>query len=157
MRWLSKLFTTSKKVPSRSRIDGATVEGLLSLKLRDRKRANYRHLPTKGTTAVPTMADIEAAEKKAFRPWLKDAWECEQQAIELVQQCQKIAANEGLSWAVGIMRARPASGDGLHVYVFAVVHATDGRFADRDVRFYDATARRWVGVEAFSGVDFTLI
>jgi len=146
-------FKAKPKAPQRSVIDGVTVQMLLDRALKGRKRADYRHIPQKGEMSVVTTGDIEAAAKQAYRPWLRNCWECEQQALEVVQCAQKIAANEGRSWAMGILRAvDPSTISGLHVMVWAVVQLPDGR----GVVCYDATNRHWRGISTLTGVDYTL-
>lgn len=148
-------FTKNKpKQPLRSTIDGATVKALLDLSLRNRKRGDYRHLAQKDTMSVITRADVDKASRKAFMPWKSGVWECENQALALVHEAQKLAANEGLSWAIGVIRARPPQGINLHVYVWAIVHS-EGRFADRDVYFYDPTAQTWVSAADLNDVDYS--
>lgn len=147
---------TSKAKPLRSTIDGATVKALLDLALLHRTRRDYRHFAQKDTTSVITRSDVEAASRKSFMPWKAGTWECEDQARALVHEAQKMAANEGLSWAIGTLRARAPRGlDGLHVYVWAVV-LTEGRFAGRDVAFYDPTARQWVSAAELNDVDYSM-
>lgn len=147
---------TSKAKPLRSTIDGATVKALLDLALLHRTRRDYRHFAQKDTTSVITRSDVEAASRKSFMPWKAGTWECEDQARALVHEAQKMAANEGRSWAIGTLRARAPRGlDGLHVYVWAVV-LTEGRFAGRDVAFYDPTARQWVSAAELNDVDYSM-
>ena len=147
---------TSKPKPVRSAIDGATVRALLNAALSGSKAANYRHISQKDTLSVVLPADIEAAAKKAFMPWQKDVWECEDQARALVHEAQKIAANEGRSWAVGTLRADdPTKASGMHVLVWAIA-ILPGMFAERAVICYDATAQKWRGISTLTGVDYTL-
>lgn len=146
----------SKSKPLRSTIDGATVKALLDLALRERKRKDYRHFAQKSETSVITLTDVETASRKSYMPWKAGTWECEDQARALVHEAQKMAANEGRSWAIGTLRARAPRGlDGLHVYVWAVV-LTEGRFAGRDVAFYDSTARQWVSASDLNDVDYSM-
>jgi len=145
-------FKRSK--PARAVIDGATVHVLLDNALRGRKAPNYRHLAQKQRMAVIGYAEIEKASAKSFAPWVEGRWECEDIARSLIDTAQRTAANEGLSWAVGTLRAQKSL-DELHVYAWAIVHR-EGRFADRDVVFYDPTARKWVGADELKNVDYTL-
>jgi ParB-like chromosome segregation protein Spo0J len=150
------MWPFSKKTkPIRSTIDGATVKALLDLALRDRKSHNYRHLSQKNTLSVIFRADVDKASRKAWMPWYAERHECEDQARALVHEAQKIAANEGRSWAIGTLRASAPLGMGLHVYVWAIV-LNEGRFADRDVYFYDPTAQSWVAKEALHDVDYSM-
>lgn len=149
-------FTTKPKAPARSTIDGATVKALLNAALSGSKAANYRHLGQKAIASVILTSDLEAAAKKAFMPWKKDVWECEDQARALVNEAQKLAANEGRSWAIGTLRADdPTKESGMHVLVWAVA-LLPGRFAERAVICYDATAQKWRGISTLTGVDYTL-
>lgn len=149
-------FKSKPKIPLRSTIDGATVKALLDLALKGKKRHDYRHFAQKNTMSVITRADVDAASRKAFMPWKSATWECEDQARALVHEAQKIAANEGRSWAIGTLRARAPQGlDGLHVYVWAIV-LTEGRFAGRDVYFYDPTAQTWTSAAQLNDVDYTM-
>lgn len=145
-----------KSKPVRSTIDGATVKALIDLALKHKTSGNYRHLAQKREMSVVTRSDVEKASKKAFMPWRAGSWECEDQSRALVHEAQKVAANEGRSWAIGTLRARAPYGiDGLHVYVWAVV-LTEGRFAGRDVVFYDPTAREWTSAANLNEVDFSM-
>lgn len=149
-------FTSKPKVPIRSTIDGATVKLVLDLALKGRKRNDCRHFAQKDATSVITRADVDAASRKAWMPWKAGTWECEDQARALIHEAQKIAANEGRSWAIGTLRARaPKSLDGLHVYVWAIV-LTEGRFAGRDAYFFDPTARQWVSAAQLQDVDYSM-
>jgi hypothetical protein len=143
------------KTQLRSAIDGATVKLLLDIALQGRKRHDYRHLGQKEALSVITRADVDKASRKAWMPWFSGKWECEDQARALVHEAQKIAANEGRSWAVGTLRARAPRGIGLHVYVWAIVQ-TEGRFGDRDVYFYDPTAQSWASAADLREVDYTM-
>jgi hypothetical protein len=147
---------TPKPKPVRSAIDGATVKALLDLALLHRTRRDYRHFAQKESTSVITRADVDAASRKSWMPWKAGTWECEDQARALIHEAQKIAANEGRSWAIGILRARAPQGlDGLHVYVWAIV-LNEGRFAGRDAYFYDPTVRTWVSAAELNDVDYSM-
>jgi hypothetical protein len=148
-------FFSRKPKTIRSTIDGATVKALLDLALKDRKAHNYRHISQKDTLSVILRADVDRASRKAWMPWKKDIFECEDQSRALVHEAQKIAANEGRSWAIGTLRASAPLGMGLHVYVWAIV-LNEGRFADRDVYFYDPTAQSWVAKEELRDVDYSM-
>lgn len=148
-------FKSKPKTPLRSAVDGATVAALLDLSLRGRKRHDYRHFGQKDTLSVITRADVDKASRKAWMPWFAAKWECEDQARALVHEAQKIAANEGRSWAIGALRARAPRGIGLHVFVWAIVQS-EGRFGDRDVYFYDPTAQSWTSAAELHEVDYTM-
>lgn len=148
-------FSSKAKAPLRSTIDGATVKALLDLALKSVRTSNYRHLAQKQTLAVITLADVERASAKSYSPWVKDTWECEDQARSLIDTAQRLAANEGRSWAIGTLRADAPNGDGLHVYVWAIV-LTEGRFAARDVVFFDPTARMWASAGKLNSVDYSM-
>lgn len=150
-------FTSKPKAPLRSAVDGATVMAMIDLALRGRKRSDYRHIGQKDTLSVITRADVDKASRKAWMPWQTGKWECEDQARALVNEAQKMAANEGRSWAIGTLRARAPKGlDGLHVYAWAIVQA-EGQFAGRDVYFYDPTAQSWASAADLREVDYTFI
>jgi hypothetical protein len=148
-------FKSKSKTPLRSTIDGATVKALLDLSLMGRKRADYRHFGQKDTLSVITRADVDKASRKAWLPWFAAKWECEDQARALVHEAQKLASDEGRSWAIGTLRARAPQGIGLHVYIWAIV-LTEGRFAGRDVYFYDPTAQTWTSAAQLHEVDYTM-
>ncbi len=148
-------FTAKPKTPLRSAVDGATVMALLDLSLRGRKRHDYRHFSQKDTLSVITRADVDKASRKAFMPWFAGKWECEDLARACVNEAQKLAANEGRSWAIGTLRARAPRGIGLHVYAWAIVQS-EGRFGDRDVCFYDPTAQSWTSAAQLHEVDYTM-
>ena len=146
---------SSKPKPIRSTIDGATVKAILDLALLNRKTDNYRHIGQKTTMSVITRADVDKASRKAWMPWKAGTHECEDQARALVCEAQKIAANEGRSWAIGTLRARAPNGlEGLHVYVWAIV-LTEGRFAGRDVYFYNPTEQTWASASELYDVDYS--
>lgn len=147
---------SSKPKLIRSTIDGSTVKALLDLALQNRKTDNYRHIGQKTTMSVITRADVDKASRKAWMPWRAGIHECEDQARALVCEAQKIAANEGHSWAIGTIRARAPRGiEGLHIYVFAIV-LTEGRFAGRDVYFYDPTEQSWASASELYDVDYSM-
>lgn len=149
-------FKSKPKPPARTAIFGETVHVLLNAALVGNKTSHYRHLSQKSTLSVITTSDIEAAAKKAYMPWRKDAWECEDQARALVNEAQRMAANEGRSWAIGTLRAEdPSKSSGLHVLVWAIV-LLPGRFTERAVVCYDATAQQWRGISTLTGVDYTM-
>ena len=136
--WLFKSKTQAK--PARRRLTGQTVAGLVRESLLEDAATNLRVIIQKDVLACVTLAELHAVAKKCAMPWLKDVWECEDIARNLVNEAQKVAANEGCSWAIGTVRARPpgwaemqVKPDALHVYVWFI--ATDGR-----VYFYDPTA-----------------
>lgn len=148
-------FASKPKTLLRSAIDGATVKALLDLSLMGRKRGDYRHFGQKDTLSVITRADVDKASRKAWMLWFAAKWECEDQARALVHEAQKIAANEGRSWAIGTLRARAPHGIGMHVYVWAIVQS-EGLFGDRDVHFYDPTAQSWASAAELHEVDYTM-
>lgn len=148
-------FSSKPKPLPRRTLDGATVKALLELALKGRTRPDFRHFAQKDRMNVVTRQDIERAADKAFKPWRKEAWECEDQARALVHEAQKSAANEGCSWALGTLRSAYASSGELHVFVWCIV-ATEGRFAGLEVLFYNPTARGWSSVHELNQVDYTL-
>jgi len=129
---------------------------LLDHALKGRKTDNYRHIGQKTTMSVITRADVDKASRKAWVPWVAGIHECEDQARALVCEAQKMAANEGRSWAIGTLRSSAPNGlEGLHVYVWAIV-LTEGRFADRDVYFYNPTEQTWASASELYDVDYSM-
>lgn len=161
MNFITRFFKPAPAVPQRRTLDGATVKALLAEAFKNATTANYRHLTQKNKLAVCSMQDIEAASVKAFMPWKKDVWECEDQARALLHECQRRAANEGCSWACGILR-----GDNtevfdtervLHVWLWAIVEKPGlTHFPESRVMCYDATARRWTDLRDVCDVDYTM-
>lgn len=150
-------FTSKPKVDERRTVSDAVVEVLLNRTLKEGRKSTFTLFKTKGVMRVTTMEDVEQASSKAYKPWKESTWECEQQAIELMQQVQKTAAATGISKAVGVIRAEaPFGAKGLHVYVFAVIESKGG-FMDVTVLFFDATNRRWVPAKEINNADFALI
>ena len=161
MGFFSKFFKLSPP-PLRRKLDGKTVATLLGEAIKGRTAANYRHVGFKMTMAVVTMKDIEVAAGSVF-PWRKDVWECEDQARHFVNTAQRTAANEGCSWALGILRGLPVPrspklAEGIpHIWVWCLVEDDAARlFPVSQVRFYDATARRWASVEEIADIDFSM-
>lgn len=155
MSWFASIFQAKAKF-FRSSVDGATVRTLLDAALSGSKAPNYRHLGQKAIASVILPSDIEAAAKKSFMPWQKDVWECEDQARALVNEAQRMAANEGRSWAIGTLRADdPTKASGLHVLVWAICYLP-GKISERAVLCYDATSQKWRGISTLTGVDYTL-
>jgi hypothetical protein len=122
-------------------LTGETVSGLVREALLEEAATNLRVIMQKDEMACVELAELHALAKKCAMPWRKDVWECEDIARNLVNEAQKIAANEGCSWAIGTVRARPpgwsemqVKPDALHVYVWYIT--LTGR-----VYFYDPAAR----------------
>jgi hypothetical protein len=160
MKLFAKLF--NRPPPIRRKLDGATVTVLLGEAIKGRTAVNYRHVGFKATMSVVTMQDIERAADKVF-PWRKDVWECEDQARHLVNNAQRTAANEGCSWAIGILRGLPVPrspklAEGIpHIWLWCLVEDDAGRlFPASQVHFFDATARRWAKIEEITDIDFSM-
>jgi len=156
MGLFAKLFKSPP--PLRRKLDGKTVKTLLADALKGHTALNYRHVGFKQTMAAVTAQDIERAADTVF-PWRKDVWECEDQARHLVNNAQRTAANEGCSWALGILRGMHVrSDDGIpHIWLWCFVDDDPAKmFPVSQVRFFDATARRWAKVEEICDIDFSM-
>lgn len=136
--------------PARARLSGEQVASLLRATLH--KRGDYQHFGQKRTLAVVTQADLLKAESRSWMPWQQDRWECEDQCRAAVDAAQRSAANEGCSWACGVLRAQPPASqpqDSRHVYVWAVTGT--GLVIIRDI-----TARAWIAPQDLREVDYTM-
>jgi len=137
MNFIARLFKP-KPAASRRVLDIETVRTLLKHAIEGRTQSNYRDIWSKEKMATIGSADVEEASRKSFMPWTKNRWECEDQSRALVDAAQRKAANEGMTWAIGILFA-DSPGQILdaprHVYVWAVVSSS--------IVFYDPTARQW--------------
>ena len=91
----------------------------------------------------------------AYKPWKKDVWECEDIARAALNRLQERAANQGCSFAAGMLRANAPEGTDLHVYLWCLVDhpAIDG---GNIAVFYDPTELRWVISQALYNVDYTM-
>ena len=158
MGLFQKIFKLSKPI-NRRRLSGETVAALLRTALHGRVTANYRHIGQKTQLAVTAREKIVQASDRAFMPWLDGRWECENQAMAVVNEAQKIAANEGCSWACGMLRGRRTEGmeDALHVWVWALVEEDPkAMFPTAKLLLYDATAREWDDLVDVKDIDYTL-
>ncbi len=150
-------FFKPKPVANRRILTGETVAMMLAHALQGQKAPNYRHVGTKARMAVTTREMIRAASDRSYKPWQKDRWECEQQALELVQELQKLAVAEDCSHAAGILiglRAddpTPDERQDFHVWVWAVVESAP---APRVVLF-DATEREWADIPDVNQIHFS--
>jgi len=129
-----------KKQPPvpRRKFDVETVRMLLDKRIAENKQVNFKAYWTKSAMALATVKDVEDASAKSYAPWVKDVWECEDQARSLIEHAQRAAANQGCSLAVGLMIADPPGqfqDAARHVYVWAVLPT--------GISCYDPTARRW--------------
>jgi hypothetical protein len=154
-------FRKPKPATRRRTLDGATVKTMLWDALKHATTANYRHLTLKDKLTVCDMDAIAAAGRKAFMPWKKDVWECEDQARALLHECQRRAANEGCSWACGILRGDDSRTHDinpmLHVWLWAIVEKPGAtRFPECRVMCYDATAQAWADLRDINDVDFSM-
>jgi hypothetical protein len=145
-----------KSKPMRRRLTGETVANLVREALLEDAATNLRVLMQKDEMACVELAELHAIAKKCAMPWRKDVWECEDIARNHVNEAQKIAANEGCSWAIGTVRARPpgwadmqVKPDALHVYVWFVTLA--GR-----VCFYDSTALKAAHEDDLIEADYAI-
>lgn len=141
MNFIRRIFTKPASIPVRRILDVATMQMILAHHLKGNTQPNYRPVWTKERAACITSADIEEASKKSFAPWLKNVWECEDQARSLIEVAQRRGANEGHSWAIGMVFGDPPGKfqeEARHVYVFGI-------YGDASVHFYDPTAQKWCG------------
>lgn len=145
---------TPKPKPTRRRLNGATVHALVLRALSGKTLPNFRLFMQKSVMACPPKAMLRKAADQAFKPWLKDVWECEDQARALVHQCQIIAANEGCSWAVGMLRASAPDGSAgtLHVFVWVILDLPEGL----QFTLFDPTADDWADLPDLVGVDYAI-
>lgn len=144
------MFKKPARVPVRKRLTVENVRLLLEHALRGATQPNYKAFWSKAEMATVTDADIETASRAAFAPWSRHRWECEDQARSLIEHAQRRAANEGMTWAVGMLFADPPEmfpDRTRHVYVWAVVGSS--------IVFYDPTAREWV--ERPDNIYFSLL
>ena len=145
--------TKPKPKAQRSRITGETCSMLLQALFRGRTLPNFKLFMQKQTLTCPTTADVEQASQRAFMPWCQDVWECEDIARAFVHECQRTAANEGCSWAVGTLRANSPLGtpNEMHVFAWCIVEDSHGA---RAAKIYDPTACQWCNIP--SGIDYAL-
>lgn len=143
-----------KPKPTRRRLNGATVHALVSAALAGKTLPNFRFFMQKGTLSCPPKAMLRKAADQARKPWKADVWECEDQARAMVHQCQLIAANEGCSWAVGMLRATSPEGSTgtLHVFVWAILDLPEGL----QFTLFDPTVDDWADVPDLTGVDYAI-
>jgi len=156
MGLFAKLFKLdTKPQPPRRRLDGPTVCALLREALKSHLAANYRHVSQKTVLAVTTKEKIVQAADRCFQPWRENVWECEDQSRAVVNEAQRMAANEGCSWAVGTLRGA-ASATMLHVWVWALIEDKQARlFPQSKLVVYDPTAREWEDIAELKDVDYT--
>jgi hypothetical protein len=134
-------FKKPKPVSSRRVLDIETVRLLLKSSIKNHIQTNYRDIWSKEKMATISSADVEDASRKSFMPWSKNRWECEDQARALVDAAQRKAANEGMTWAIGVLHS---DGPGQildgprHVYVWAVIASS--------ILFFDPTSREWCDI-----------
>lgn len=140
----------------RRRLTGETVSVQVREALLEEATPNLRVLIQKNEMACVELNELHALAKKCAMPWRKDVWECEDIARNLVNEAQKVAANEGCSWALGTLRARPPGWadlkiktDTLHVYVWFISHTVA-------VQFYDPTALTAVHEDDIHEADYAL-
>lgn len=160
MNFINRLFKPKENYKVRI-LDGQTVKMLLADAFKGSLTPNYRHIGQKDSMAVCRMSAIADASSKSYMPWKKNVWECEDQARALLHECQKRAANEGCSWACGLLR-----GDNtqvfdtervLHVWLWAIVDKPGmTHFPESSVMCYDATARKWVDLADIGQIDYTI-
>lgn len=158
MIWWNPFAKTPARSPVRRKIQGPVVAALLQEALRGRTASNYRHIAQKRLMAVCDMTLVADAARAAHHPWKADVWECEDIARAALHELQLRGANEGCSFAAGLLRAAISTGDieaELHVYLWALV-ANPVRDDQSRVMFYDPTNLRWVNHNELEDVDYTL-
>ena len=101
-------------------IQGPVVATTIQEALRGRTAPIYHHIAQKLVMAVCDMKSVEDAAKAAYKPWKKDVWECEDIARAALNRLQERAANQGCSFAAGMLRANAPEGTDLHVYLWIV-------------------------------------
>ncbi len=157
MSWIARLLRPKVKT-DRRHMTGESVAMLLFHALQGQKAPNYRHLGTKRVMAVTTREMVRAASDRSYRPWERDAWECEQQALELLQELQKHASAEGCSHAAGILMGlhaddpTPDLRQDFHVWVWALCESAP---APR-IQLFDATAREWADIPDVHEIHFSM-
>jgi len=151
-----KLFSRLLKpaVAPRRKLTGETVAVLLREALKNVTAANYRHVTQKEKLAVITKEKVVQAADRAFMPWRENVWECEDIARALVNEAQRMAANEGCSWAIGTLRGA-YDATSLHVWVWAVVEDKAGQFPASRVVIYNPAARDWEDISELKDIDYT--
>lgn len=140
-------------------LTGAVVRSLVTMALQGRVSSNFRAFLQKDWMAVTTRADLAAVANKAWIPWRRAQWECEDQARAVIDAAQRKGANEGCSWACGTLRSEMTAPEGmLHVYIWALVeHPGSTRTNPQsEVAFFDPTALKWVEASALRNVDYLL-
>lgn len=148
MSFFSRLFKP-KPAPNRRRLTGETVAVLLRSALAGRLAPNYRHIGAKRMMAVTTREMVRAASDRSFKPWSRDAWECEDQARALVNELQRLAAAEGCSHAIGTLIGlhaddpTPDERQDAHMWVWTVIESV----GELRVALFDATAREWTDIQ----------
>ena len=139
MSFFSSIF--KRKAPQRRRVVSAptlamllnrAVEGLTgprhALRLSDKQIASV------------TRREVETVAAKAWKPWVQEIADCDDQALALVVACREAAYAEGghVPWGVGFIFT---AGEHPHAYTWALTEDKDGDLA---IEFYDQTAGRWV-------------
>jgi hypothetical protein len=147
-------FRKAQPLPARRRLNGPTVQALVTRALQGKTLPNFRLFMQKSLLACPPKPMLRKAADLAFKDWQGDLWECEDQARALVHHAQLIAAKEGCSWAVGTLRANAPEGTpgALHVFVWAILDLPEGL----QFTLFDPTANEWADVPDLSGVDYAL-
>jgi len=148
-------FTSKPKptLPPRRIITGPTCAALVRGALMGKLLPNFAYYPYKVRMACPDKMTFAAAVRKAWNPWREDIWECEDQARAVVHAAQLAAANEGCSWACGILRGDPppnVDGKGnLHMYVWVIL--AEG--INLSFALYDPGTNGWAELKFLTRVD----
>ncbi len=157
MSWFSRMFQPKPK-PGRQRIPGEQVAVMLRTALGSRLAPNYRHIGTKRVMAVSERSLVQWASDASYETWIRDAWECENQADAAVQRLQLLGRREGCSHACGVLHGIPANPDDVelpvdaHVWLWAIV--ADGAYGQR-VMLFDTTARDWADLDDVRDIYFS--
>lgn len=149
-----------KVITTRRRIPGELAEITLRRELAGCFAKNYRHVGTKRDVVVTTKEMIQWASDEAYLKWVKNSWECEQQAAEAVQTLHKFAIAERCSHACGYLIGfdfldhTPDEKQDKHVWVWGIVEDDAGSL---EVVLYDTTNREWADIPDVGEITFSLL
>ena len=150
MNFFYRIFRPSPPSKPRRVLDVETQRLMVEHAIKGATQVNYHAVWTKEVAAVCEQADLEAASRKSWMPWSKHAWECENQAMALIDALQRAAATAGHTRAVGLLFADPPGmfqDQARHVYIIAIV--------GNSVAFFDPTAQQWC--ERPHNIYFTML
>ncbi|MEZ5386474.1 MAG: hypothetical protein R3F13_13260 [Prosthecobacter sp.] len=155
------LFSFFKRKPQRlrPRLSGEAVQALLLVALRPKAVQPGVFQPNieKRILACPTREEFEAVAQNAFRKWEANRWECEDQLRRAIDAAQQKAAQEGISWACGGLRADPPPSapaavrmSERHKYAWVFLDTPKGR----ELAIFDTTANDWARLQDLTGVEY---